>query len=145
MTPSRRTRIVLWIATACLLSAGQPARAQDKEAELKQALLERRDTLEKLYGLVFDQIWIGGGSMSRVVQVERDLLAANLELCSTAAERIAVLEKAQGQAAKVYKRWQSAFTGNVVEVQQAKAAYLEIRVQLLREQATAQRDKGKGR
>ena len=116
------------------ISMEYPVHAQDKEVELKQLLTQRRDSLDKLFNLLFDQIWIGGGEMTPVLQAQRDLLNANLELCSTHEQRIVVLQKATDKAAKLAKRWETEFTGNIIEVEQSKAASLQIRIELLREE-----------
>lgn len=134
MTPLVRPVVFAILLGASPASAAPPAQAQDANAQLRQLLLERRDTLSHLFGLVLDKIWIGSGNMTRVLLIQHDLLHANLDLCSTPQDRIGVLQKASDTAGKIYKRWQDAFTGNVVEVEQSKAAWLEIRIQLLREQ-----------
>jgi hypothetical protein len=112
--------------------------------DLHQLLVEHRDTLEKLFDLDYGQVWIGGGNMTRCLLIQRQRLDANLELCATPAQRLAVLQKAQEQAGKLYQRWLAAFTGNTVEVEQAHAAWQEIRIQWLREQLKSTPAKPKG-
>jgi Barrel-sandwich domain of CusB or HlyD membrane-fusion len=119
------------------VSAGQ----QDKsDAKLKELLKERLATLRSLVKLVTAEYQSGKVSMDRVHQATTAMLQAQLELCESDKERIAVLEEgaalAKGEEKMAMQRYQ---TGNASQSDalMATAARLEAEIALERAKTAA--------
>src|SRR5262249_10106033 len=132
---------------AMLLLAAQPARALDpapnppsKQDELRK---ERLAVVRDIARLAAEAYKTGGGSYDSVREATRMVFAAELELCTTDKERIAVIEKAVAEA----KKWED-IVAQVVKAGQvpataglkAKADRLQVEIALegLRARAGAQ-------
>jgi outer membrane protein TolC len=94
---SRRVPVVLLLVagTSWQLSpeAPLPLAEEPKDTRLKELLKERVETLRKVVEIVSQQYKLGGVGIGQVVQAQQSLLRAELDLCDSDKERIAVLEK----------------------------------------------------
>jgi hypothetical protein len=84
-----------WFAGALvlLLSAGGARAAETKDSKLKELLKEKVAALKEAAALAEKAHQSGAAPLEQVQQANRAVLDAELELCDTDKERVAVLEK----------------------------------------------------
>lgn len=118
----------------------------DTESQLRDLLIERKQVLEMLVRTAEGRIKTGVATYDEVFVLRRDLLAAELDLCNTPAERIAVCEKTV-QLAKKQEQLARDFVavGKLAKGGAAKArlSRLEAEIELLREKLAAESKRGK--
>jgi hypothetical protein len=109
-------------------------------AEIKTLLKDRRDILDKVVDFRTKEYKAGNVPFSVVAQAERDALRATLDLDEGPEKRTATLEKLQKNAestVKIAEAYVKAGQGSEVDLLQAKAFELEVRLELLRNEQKA--------
>ncbi|MCI0456146.1 MAG: efflux RND transporter periplasmic adaptor subunit [Gemmataceae bacterium] len=124
------------LATVLLDVPAAPPEAQD--SRLKALLKERLATLRALAEQTTKDYQTGRASFDRVHQAMRALLHAELELCDSDKERIAVLERIVAQAKEYEKRADQRYKSGAVSISDALMAVagrLEAEIALERAKA----------
>ncbi len=124
------------LALAALLAAGAPSGAAEGDSDKAKALLKERLATVKL---VADRLEAGykAGSVpvAELMQAAEAVLKAELDLCETAKERVAVLEKL-AEAAKrregLVEKMVKAATATGTDMLRAKMSRLEAEIALER-------------
>jgi len=134
-----------------LLCTGEAAQAQpqpkdpeDKTAEFKSLLKERRDVLEMAEAVATAQYKSGVIPFSVLAQAERDLLKVTLDIEEDSAKRQIAFDKLQKNAERALQITEANYKAGLVtqlEVLQAKALLLEFRAELLRDEQKARPSK----
>lgn len=134
-----------WLWTSVETSEGQVEGwihvrhvARDLEADLKKLLIERRETLRQRVKALEARFQFGATSLAPFTRAMTDLLYAELELCETPAERIAVhqelVRNTKRLEAQVKALRDMGLRGGAIEEYlAAKAARLTAEIGLLRE------------
>ncbi len=110
-------------------------RQGSNDSKLGKLLEERLATLREVASLTKKLYEVGMSSLSEVTRANRALLEAELELCQTDKERIAVLEKMVAQAKLLEEDTGRRFDAGVathLETLEAKAGRLEVQIALER-------------
>jgi hypothetical protein len=124
-----------WIAPR-MSAAGQP-QAGAKSAHLKELLQERLTTAREASHLAMERFKNGQG-LDEVREANRLLMEAELDLCDTAQERVAALEKLRAAAkdtAKLAEALVKVGQGPATTALLAKADLLRIEIALERAKA----------
>jgi hypothetical protein len=130
----------LWIAAQPRLVApapeNKPQHAVDKTAEIEVLIKDRCDLLEKVVAILTDLYKAGlAHDFSELGKAQRDALRATLDLNESPEKRKAALENLQNiadHAVKIAESRRQANLASELEVFQAKAILLEVRVEILR-------------
>ena len=131
----------LWCSHSAPAQTADPARPagdgppRTKDVNVKELLKERLAVLRELSDLTTKDYETGRGSFDRVHQAARAVLDAELELCESGKERLAILEKIVAQAKESEKTAEQRYkTGNAPrsDVLTATAARLEAEIALER-------------
>jgi outer membrane protein TolC len=136
---------------SCFLSTGPAVQAHpetpvpeepDKAAEIKKLLQERVETLQETVKVLTAQYRAGIGDIGRVLQAQRDLLRATIELSDKPQERITALGNLLKVAEVLVKTTEAMLKAgsagsSKVDVLQARAFLLEAWIELLREELKA--------
>jgi hypothetical protein len=120
------------------------ARKVQKPADLNGLLVARHEVLRKTVMVALAQYKAGVIDFTRVVQAERGLLKAGLELPQPSEKRLAALRDFRDLAKDTLEITQArhkAGTVSQLDVLEAEAMLLEAQIALLREQAKARPDK----
>ena len=108
----------------------------DAESRLRELLIERKQILEMMVRTAEARMETGGADYEEIRKLKKDLLYAELDLCSTPAERIVVREKIV-QLAKEQEDYARDLVavGKLSKIGAAKARLprLEAEIGLLRE------------
>jgi outer membrane protein TolC len=116
-------------------------RADDKAAELKKLLRERRDTLAEVVKVLQEQYKAGRVmDFAKLAQAQREAAKAALDAADTPKERLAALTDFQKVAEanlRLAEAQVQAGFGAPTDVLQAKALLLEARIEILREELKA--------
>ena len=112
-----------------------------RQARLDELLQQRRDILTRAVDVQMQQYLEGSCTLQAVLDVRRELQAAELDAAKTRAQRIAVLEEqlkiAQRSVALAEQRFRVGALPQA-SVLQAQAAVLSVEIALLREQVEAE-------
>ena len=141
---SRGVRFVA-LGLAALIFAGgiaslrgtslRAAAAQGSDTKVKRLLKERHATLEMAAEATREVFKIGGASFGQVVDANRAVLNAELDLCETDKERVAILEKMLAEA-RTYEmtveEGRKAAEVSYADALTAKADRLEVEITLER-------------
>jgi outer membrane protein TolC len=109
-------------------------------AEVQSLLEERYKLLRQAADQLLERYKAGKDEFAKVIQAERDVLKAALDLHEKPDDRVAALRKCldlMKEAARITEARVMAGQGLQSEALQAKAAVLELQVELLREEAKA--------
>jgi hypothetical protein len=142
ITPGFRQGV--WILMEATAEEQQKPPAQktpDRATELKALLREQCDTLSKLVDVLLRYYEIGRVDFARLAQAEREALKATVELDDSPQNPLAALQKVRDMATKVAQVTETRFKSGLcseADVLQARAALLEARIELLREELKAQ-------
>jgi outer membrane protein TolC len=131
--------LLIWVLDAGAATQAQPKpepkEASDKAAAVKTLLKERHMLLSKIVAQVTTQYQAGVTDIARVVQAERDLLRASLELEEDLEKRIGLLREGEKTAKEIVALTEARFkaaTTTQVDILQAKAVLLDVQIELLR-------------
>jgi hypothetical protein len=118
-------------------SKPQAAKQADKNGDIKALLKERQDLLEQSATILTNQYMAGSVDLSMVVKAQLDVVHAGLDAADTPEKRTAALGKLQKVAENILdvaeKRFNAGAVGQV-DVLQAKALVLTVRIEALREE-----------
>jgi hypothetical protein len=112
----------------------------EKSAEIKRLLKERHALLEKCVTILTAQYNIGAVEFPRLAQAELDAVRAALDATDDGEKRIAVLErykKAAESIVQVAEARSKVGAVGEVDVHQANALLLQVRIEILREEQKA--------
>lgn len=127
-------------APGALANAQDPAKPQKGEDRLKGLLNERLAVSRDCAKQVRERLKSGNGTLEELIEPTRMLLEAELDVCESTKERIAVLEKFLGEA-KDIERLAEGFAktgrGRTSTALMAKAQRLGIEIALERAKANA--------
>ena len=127
-------------ATAPAQSKPQSQEGSDKAAEIKKLLKERCDLLEEVVAVLSEQYKAGTVDFSKVAQAVLEALRATLDVVDGPEKRVTVLQQHQKIVEVIVQSSEARFKAGLcgrVELLQAKALLLEVRIELLREQQKA--------
>ncbi len=114
-----------------------PVEGHPDSADLKMLLKERHAVLAKAADLVRAMHGFGGTPFPAVVEAERAVIEAGLEMCETRADRLVLLRKNVELAGVLYKQAQTRLKvdrdGSTTALQ-AQALLLDAQIRLLREE-----------
>jgi outer membrane protein TolC len=116
------------------------ARKEGKPEDLNRLLMARHEVLQKTVRSLKAQYEGGRIDFGRLVQAQRELLKASLELPQPAEKRLAALRESRDLAETLLKIADGLWKGGrtlEVDALEAEAVLLEARIALLREQAKA--------
>jgi hypothetical protein len=137
---SRRTLTLVsfvgFLAILVPVIAAQPKAGNDDAAQLKAALEERIKVLTRAEEILQSQYKQGTVDFATLVAVDKELCKAELDTYDEPAKRISLLEKHLKKADDLQQitegRYKSG-TVSSVDMELAKADYLNVKIQLLRE------------
>jgi len=147
--PSRKVGLVaLGLAVLALVASGaivtwsgtspRAAAAERKDDKIKALLKERHATLEKIAAETSEGYRIGRASLSQVAEAKRAARNAELELCDTDKERVAVLEKMLEEAKDYEKSAEGGFqAARITHAAALKATADRLEVEIALERAKA--------
>ena len=116
-------------------TAPRPAGVDSKDTKVKALLKERHATLQAIASLTTKQYERGTASVVQVAEANRTARHAELDLCDTDKERVAVLEKMLAEAKEYEKSAEQLHKGGSIPFTaalKAKADRLEVEIALER-------------
>ena len=149
MLPRKVTPVGLGLALLVLLVGGviaarsgtspRAAAADAKDTKVKALLKERHATLQAIASQTTEQYKAGAASVLQLAEANRAARNAELDLCDTDQERVAVLEKMLAEAKEYEKRAEQQHQAGSIPF----TAALKARADRLEVEIALERAKGK--